>query len=174
MLRIYLMTLTLIATTAMAQQPKPSPRTGDLNAFTGTWRCDGTAFASPWGPEHRTKATIRVAWVLNGFWLHAKYAEQKTAQNPYPAAGDVYWGYDEQKKKLSGCALNNFGGFVAIESDGRTGDTNVWNGTMSLGGLNIKTRDTFVRKSAREVTHKTEAEKDGTWIPLSAETCRRK
>ena len=174
MVRIYVVILTVLATTAFAQQPKPSPRLGDLRAFTGTWRCDGIAFASPWGIEHPTKATIRVSWVLNGFWLYAEYAEQKTAQNPNPAAGRVYWGHDDQKKKLSGYAMNNFGGSVVIESDGWKGNTIVWNGTMSLGGMDIPTRDTFIQKNAREVAHTTEAQMNGQWVQLSSETCRKK
>lgn len=174
MLRICLVTLTLLATTTLAQQPKPSPRLAGLNAFTGTWRCTGTAFASPWGPEHPTAAKIRVAWVLGGFWLEADYAEQKTAKNPNAAAGRVYWGHDDQKKKLSGFAVNNHGGSVSIESDGWSGDTIVWNGTMSLAGMTIPTRDTFVRKSAREIAHKTEAEMNGQWVQLTGETCRKK
>jgi hypothetical protein len=166
-------TLVLFAATAFAQ-PAPSPRLGDLQSFAGTWTCTGKAFQSPWGPEHPTTATIRVIWDPGRYWLHAAYAEQKTARNPHPASGHVFWGYDEASKKFIGYAVNNFGGHETIESDGWKGETIVWTGTMQGAGASIPTRDTFTRKSAREVTHLTEAELGGKWMPLDGETCRKK
>ena len=170
--RTYVLLFALVATTALAQ-PKPSPRLGDLTAFAGNWRCTGTTFASPWGPEHPTTANIRVEWVLGRFWLNAEYAEKKTARNPNPASGHVHWGYDEQTKKLTGYAVNNFGGHEMVESDGWTEDTIVWTGKMSAGGMTVATRDTFVRKGARAVQHKTEAELQGRWMKLNEETCKK-
>src|ERR1051325_10286817 len=122
---ISVLVATLLAATVLAQ-PKPSPRLGDLKAFAGEWTCKGTTFTSSFGPAHPTAATIHVSWVLGSYWLRAMYAETKTPKNPIPAAGHVYWGYDEQTKKLTGYAVNNFGGHVKVESDGWKGDTIVW------------------------------------------------
>ena len=163
---------TLLASTVIAQS-KPSPRLGDLKAFAGTWSCKGTAFKTQWGPEHPTAATIKVWWVLGSFWLKAEYTEKKTPQNPHPAAGHVYWGYDERTKSLMGYAVDNFGGHVVIESDGWHGDTIVWNGTMSVAGMSFPTRDTFIRKSAKEVSHTTQAQMNNQWMTLNEETCRK-
>lgn len=170
--RTYFLAIALLAATALAQ-PTPSPHLGDLRLFAGTWQCKGTTFATPWGPEHPTVATIHVQWVLGRYWLHVEYAEKKTARNPHPAAGHVYWGYDEGEKKHVGYFVNNFGGHERIESEGWNADTIVWTGRMSAGGSPIATRDTFVRKSATEVAHKTEAEMNGNWMTLDAETCKK-
>src|SRR5690349_14633041 len=102
---------TLLAATVVAQ-PKPASRLADLNAFVGNWTCKGTAFQTQYGPQHPTVATIRVTWVLGSHWARAEYAEKKTPQNPNPAAGHVYWGWDERMNSLMGYAVNNFGGHV--------------------------------------------------------------
>ena len=171
-MRIYVLVLSFLATTLFAQ-PQPSERLGDLKHFAGDWRCTGKAFASAFGPEHPTTAKIRVTWVRGRYWLFADYAETKTAQNPNPAAGHVHWGYDERTKKFTGYAVNNFGGHSTIESDGWHGDTIVWTGTTSVGEMTFKTRDTFIRPSARVVVHSTEAEIQGRWVTLDEETCRK-
>jgi len=170
--RVYVVIFTILAASAFAQTA-PSSRLGDLKPFAGSWRCTGKAFKTQWGPEHPTIATIHVTWVLNSFWLHANYAEQKTKSNPHPAAGHVYWGYDEKLKKLAGYAVNNFGGRVAVESDGWNGDTIVWSGEMSAGGTSFPTRDTFVRRNKSTIEHKSEAQVGGNWIELDTESCRK-
>lgn len=157
---------TVSAATAFAQS-SPPPDLQNLKSFAGTWRCTGTAFKTQWGPEHPTVATIHVTWILDSYWMQATYAEEKTAKNPHPAAGHAYWGYDPQSKRFVGHAVNNFGGHEAIESDGMKGDTLVWSGNM--GG--VATRDTFVLKSAKVVTHTTELEIGGQWLAADAETC---
>lgn len=171
MRRIEVLALIVFTAAAMAQ---PSPRLRDLNSFAGTWTCNGKAFATPWGPEHPTTATIHVVWDLGAYWLHADYAEKKTASNPHPAAGHVYWGWDELEKKFAGHFVNNFGGHEVIASDGWHGDTIIWTGQMNTPQGPMATRDTFVRKSGREITHTTEAQMKGAWSELDAETCKKK
>jgi hypothetical protein len=154
-------------------QPKPSPRLADLKPFAGTWRCSGKAFASAWGPEHATRATIHVVWKLRGYWLAIDYEEVKSAGNPHPAEGYVYWGYDEGTQKLTGHAVDNGGGHSTIESTGWEGDTIVWSGPMHVAGMTIASRNTFVKKSASEIRHMTEAEIEGKWQKFDEETCRK-
>jgi hypothetical protein len=77
-----------------------NPKLKELEPFVGTWQCIGTAFASPFGPEHPTKATVTGAWILGGAWLEIHYAEAKTAKNPHPYDVRGFYGYDEQPKAL--------------------------------------------------------------------------
>jgi len=172
MRKLFVLIAILLATAALAQ-PKPSTHLGDLSSFVGDWTCHGKTLASQFGPEHPTTASIHVSWVLGSFWLQAQYAEKKTPQNPHPASGHVYWGYDEMTKKLTGFGVNNFGGHVKIESDGWHGDTIIWTGTMSAGGATFGTRDTFIRKSSREVSHTTQAQMGANWTTIDEETCKK-
>jgi len=171
MTRFSLVVVMLFAATAVAQPAPPSKRLADLTHFQGTWTCTGKAFASPWMPEHSKVATIHVDWVLGGYFLNAVWVERKTASNPRPAAGHVYWGYDEQTKKFAGWAADNFGANGPIASAGWDGDTIVWTGSFTVNGVTINTRDKFVRKSAKQIDHTTEADMGGTWTLFNQETC---
>ncbi|HSY51700.1 MAG TPA: DUF1579 family protein [Thermoanaerobaculia bacterium] len=170
----YLFVLAALVVASAFAQPKPSPRLADLQSFAGTWRCNGKAFASAWGPEHATRATIHVVWALRGFWLAIDYTEYKTLHNPHPAQGTVLWGYDEGTQKLTGYAVDNGGGHSMVESTGWDGATIVWSGPMHVAGMTIPSRNTFVRKSPREIKHTTEAEIEGKWQTFDEETCRKK
>ena len=167
-----LLLLVFLASGVFAQTA-PSPSLEELEVFEGFWNCNGTAFASAFGPERPIRATIRVEWVLNDFWLNSEYVERRTGKNPAPAAGHVHWGYDEKTQKLTGYGVNNFGGHIKVESDGFTGDTIVWSGTMNVGLASFPTRDTFIRKSSREIEHMTEADIGGQFVTLNRETCKK-
>ena len=174
MVRISFVALMLLAVTVAAQPTPPSKRLADLHDFQGTWTCTGKALASPWMPEHSKIATIHVNWVLGDYFLNAVWVEKKTASNPHPAAGHVYWGYDEQAKKFVGWAADNFGANGPIESTGWAGDAIVWTGSFTVNGHAINTRDKFVRKGPKQIDHATEADLGGTWTLFNQETCLKK
>src|ERR1700719_3672516 len=96
--RFIVLALLIVASTSFAQSA--ADQLSSLNAFVGTWKCTGTAFASDMGPEHSTAATVTGKWVLSGKWLEMRYIEEKTKKNPMPYAVTAYWGWDEGQKKL--------------------------------------------------------------------------
>lgn len=168
-----LVAVSALATIPALAQPAPSPHLEDLEIFEGFWNCNGMAFSSPFGPERPIRATINVEWTLDDFWLNSEYTERRTGKNPKPAAGHVHWGYDELTRKFTGYGVNNFGGYIKVDSDGWIGDTIIWSGTMNIGGTAFPTRDIFFRRSTREIQHRTEAQLDGQFVALNEETCRR-
>src|SRR6187401_2046588 len=69
---------------APAGPPTPAPEMAQLKILEGRARCTGTQNASPFGPEHATRAIARAKIGLGGFWMTLRYDERKTKQNPNP------------------------------------------------------------------------------------------
>lgn len=150
-----------------------NPKVKDLEGFAGTWKCTGTAFASPWGPEHPTKATVTGAWTLGGAWLEIHYTEAKTAKNPHPYEVRALWGYDEQPKAFFGGSFDNMGSYATGQSPGWEGDTLVFTGATHAGGMTVNSRDSFTRAGKNEMDHSTEMEGKDGWKKVDQEVCKR-
>ena len=153
---------------------KPDPMLRQLDYFAHDWQCSGTAYASPMAPEHRTMATVTSKWGLNGYWVPFTYAEKKTAENPMPFMVSGFFGYDAMKKQLVIGTVDNMGGFSTSSSSGWNGDSIVFTGPWNMGSMTVTGRDTFTKKSDKEMVHVGEIEMNGQWTKLGMETCTRK
>jgi hypothetical protein len=167
---LVLLSLVVLAGQAMAMEPDPILKQ-QLGFLARNFDCKGIAYASPMAPEHPTQATVTAAWTLGGYWAGFTYAEKKTAQNPMPFAVRGVMGYDPQAKKLVMGSADNMGGYTSAASDGWNGDALVFVGPWHMGTQTVSGRDTFMKKSATEMTHKAEIEADGKWMTLGQETC---
>ena len=174
--RLIFVCLTLAATIAAAQEmPKPSPKLKELNYFAGTWSCKGEFLGGPnMPPAHPTTSTVKAMWVLGGYWLEINYVEDKTAKNPMPFDGRIFWGWDEGSKKFAAGNIDNTGGYGTETSDGWNGTTLTLEGPSHMGPMTARARDVFTKKSDKELMHSGEIEDNGKWKKMDEETCTRK
>jgi hypothetical protein len=168
--RMLAMAVCLITVAAFGQS---NPKLKELKVFVGTWQCTGVAFASPWGPEHPTKAVVHGSWILGGAWLEVHYAETKTAKNPHPYDVRAFWGYDEQPKAFVSGTVDDMGSYATEQSPGWAGDKLIFTGPMHGGGMTMNSRDIFTKVSDKEIHHESEIDENGTWKKLDRETCKR-
>jgi hypothetical protein len=166
--------LLFIASVAFAQgAPKPAPEMSQVKYFAGSWTCSGDAPASPFGPAHKTKSTMTLKSDLDGFWVDGMISEMKTASNTHPVRGMIHLGYDSAAKQNVMVWLDNFGSWATEMSPGWQGDTMVWTGDQMLMGEKAAAKDTFVKKSDSEFTHKFELQTKGQWGTIVDETCKK-
>ena len=170
MKRLVCLFVFLVAGTALAQSRPAELKWVD--PFVGSWACKGIVYAGDWGPEHPTTATIDSKWAYGGMWLKTDYRESKTAKNPKPMTGEGLWGYDSELKKLVGGWVDSTGAYQTQQSDGWKGDTIVFEGPFHAG-MTANGRDTFVKKSAKEMTHVFELDMKGTWTKVESDTCKK-
>jgi len=165
----------LLGVSALAQDaPKPAPEMAQVKYFAGSWTCSGDAPASPYGPAHKTQSTLMLKLDLDGFWYGGMLTEMKTASNKHPVKGVLHLTYDASAKQYVLVWLDNFGSWATETSPGWQGDTMVWTGDQMVMGEKATARDTFVKKSDREYTHKFELEMKGQWGTIVDETCKKK
>jgi Protein of unknown function (DUF1579) len=173
------MVLILSATTVVANQHMETKAMAadpmrQLDPMIGMWQCKGTAFQTPWFPEHPTTAEVSEKWILDGKWVAFTYAEKKTAQNPMPFTATGYFGYDPELKMYVVGGVDSIGGYSTGASKGWMGDTITFEGPWHMGAMTATSRDTFTKKGANEIRHKGELEYEGKWMTLGEETCTRK
>ena len=162
------------ATGSTMAMPKPAPEMDQLKWMNGTWHCTGKTMASPMGPEHTSEAEVKAGSTLGGMWLLGHYQEKKSAENPMPISADEYWTYDSGEKMWDRVVVDNMGGFGTGNSKGWEGDKLVWTMEGMMGGQKMKGRDTFVKKSATELTTTGEmGTPDGKWVTLYEGTCKK-
>ena len=176
---ILMVALTLAATAAFANQHDEKKAMApdmlrQLDPLVGTWQCKGIAYTTPWFPEHPTAATVSQEWTLGGKWLAFTYAEKKSAENPMPFTTTGFFGYDPEVKMLVVVGVDSAGGYSTESGSGWVGDVLTFEGPWHMGAMTAKVRDTFTKKSAREVAHMGELEYEGKWMKLGQETCTRK
>ena len=166
--------LLLVGSAALAQQaPKPAAEMSQIKYYAGAWKCSGDAPASPFGPAHKTQTSLTLKSDLDGFWYDGMMTEMKTASNTHPVKGMLHLGYDSTAKQYVLVWLDNFGSWATEMSPGWQGDTMVWTGDMMAMGEKAGARDTFVKKSDTEFTHKFELNMKGQWGTIVDETCKK-
>jgi len=166
--RILAVALCLVTAAAFGQV---NPKVKDLQPFIGTFQCTGTAFASEYGPEHPTTATVTGSWALGGAWVQIHYVEKKTAKNPHPYEVIALWGYDA--KMFVAGSFDNMGGYGSSQSPGWQGDKLIFTGPMHGGGMSSNARDTFTKVGTNEIDHEGAMEVKGKWVKLDSEKCKR-
>lgn len=167
--------VSLAAVSAFAQAPPPpAPEMAQFKTFDGTFACTGESPATPFGPAHKTEATVKGGSDFGGYWFITRYDEKKAAGNPHPVSAQMTWGYDGAQKKFIGSCIDSFGTVCHETSAGWQGDTMVWEGEAMGGGQKMGSRDTFTRKGTTTIVHKGEMQSEGKWILLDEETCIKK
>jgi len=167
------------ATALLASDQPPAPTVppaelSQLSFFTGNWKCTGRAFATPFGPEHTTTATVVGASVVGGWWQELKYDEAKSAANPVPVHASMMLGYDSEKKQFVAVCFDSFGMHCSQAAPSWVGDTLAFAGHSSMGDGKTGVRDTFTKSGANGITHVGEMQgPDGAWMKLDEETCTR-
>jgi hypothetical protein len=109
---------------------------------------------------------------MDGFSYAGMMTEMKTASNPDPVKGMVHIGYDGTAKSTS-CCGSTTSGAGPLRSRPAGSDTMVWTGDQNVMGEKATARDTFVKKSDTEYTHKFELQMKGQWSPIVDETCKK-
>jgi hypothetical protein len=180
LIRVFVLGAALsLAVPAVAEEkpmaaPKPPQEMSQLSYFLGNWTCTGKTFATPFGPEHPTEATVHFVHALGGFWDAFHYDETKTASNPMPYSAGGFWGYDPGDKVFVERCQDNMGGWCQTTSKGWVGDVLTFEGPGSMGGQKMGMRDIFTKKSATEVVHAGEMQgPDGKWMRTDEETCKK-
>ena len=160
-------------TLAQEGPPKPAPELSQLKYFAGSWSCSGDAPAGPFGPAHKTQSSLTLKADLDGFWYAGTMTEMKTASNPHPVKGMLHLGYDPASKQFVQVWVDNMGAWATQMSPGWQGDTWVFAGDQVVMGEKASARDTLVKKSDTEFTHKFELTMKGQTSTIIEETCRR-
>jgi Protein of unknown function (DUF1579) len=174
MKRIMFAIASLAAATVLAQAPPPpAPEMAQLKPFDGMFSCTGQSPASPFGPAHKTQATVKGGADFGGYWFIVRYDEKKTAENPQPLSAQLTWGYDGTQKRFVGTCIDAFGTSCNLTSAGWQGDTMVWEGESTMGGQKMGFRDTFTRKGTG-ILHKGEMQSEGKWVVLDEENCAKR
>jgi uncharacterized protein DUF1579 len=160
---------------ALAQEgpPKPAAELAGLKYFAGSWSCSGDAPAGPFGPAHKTQSSLMLKSDLDGFWYAGTMTEMKTASNPHPVKGMLHLGYDATSKQFVQVWVDNMGAWATQMSPGWQGETLVFSGDQTVMGEKAMARDTLVKKSDTEFTHKFELTMKGQTSTIIDETCKR-
>jgi len=152
--------------------PKPAAEMSQFAYFNGSWSCKGKAFASPFGPEHETEATVMAKPGLGGFRYMMHYDEMKSAANPAPYHAVMIMGFDPGQKMFDSSCFDSMGGACSETSPGWKANVFAFEGTMVGMGQKMGVRDIFTKISATEVQHAGEIQgPDGKWMRIDEETC---
>lgn len=153
---------------------KPAAELSQLKYLEGDWTCTGKAFATPMSAEHPTRGHAHIKSELGGFWDHARYQEDKTAENPSPYEVEALWGYDAAARTFVAGSVDNMGAYGKSTSPGWSSDTFVFTGEMNMEGRKVPARDTFTRTSGGGLSHRGEVgNPDGSWMQTDEESCRK-
>jgi hypothetical protein len=154
--------------------PKPAVELDTFKFFTGKWKCDGKAFASPMSPtEHAVKGSAEGKLVVDNFWQSFTYEEKKTKEHPGLKVNG-YWGYDQGAKRFVRGAVGNHGEWDTASAPGWEGDKLVWTGELSGPMGRVPFHHTFTKKSDKEWTHLLELRlPDGKWVPAEDIACKK-
>ena len=163
----------LIVASAFRRLPGPPRNCHSFKYFAGSWSCSGDTPASPFGPAHKTKSSLMLKSDLDGFWYTGTVTEMKTESNTHPVKGMLHFGYDATAKQFVQVWVDNFGTWSTEMLPGWQGDTLVWTGDQMVMGEKATARDTLVKKSDTEFTHKLELNMKGQWSPVIDEICKR-
>jgi hypothetical protein len=161
------------ATAAASSMPKPAAELDQLKLFEGTWRCEGKLPAGPFGPEQSYKSTFKVKKDVDNFWYALDYEQKKSKQHPMVMKARGFIGYDPAGKKFVATGVDNSGGWVTETSAGWEGDKMVLTGEASLMGQKTPFRESFTKKSDKEMVWQAEAKLGKDFVVLGADVCKK-
>jgi hypothetical protein len=153
--------------------PKPSPELdAAYKGMEGNWKCDTTFAANamgPGSPEVKAKTTIKFKKDLGGFWYRGDYEVKKTKDFP-GMKGTVYLGQDG--KQLLTTNIDATGGMTSGTGTA-SGDTVTFTEEGHMMGQKVKTRETLLKKSDKEIVHKFEVDMGKGFQPMGEDDCKK-
>jgi Protein of unknown function (DUF1579) len=153
--------------------PKPAAELDQLKMFEATWKCDGKQPAGPMGPEQDYKSTFKGRKDVDSFWIAFEYSQKKSKAHALPIVAKGYLGFDPAAKKYVTLGVDNMGGSVSESSPGWEADKLTFTGDGQMGGQKISFRETYTKKSDKEMIWSGEMKMGKDWIPVGTDTCKR-
>src|SRR5262249_34970856 len=144
--------------------PQPGPELSQLGFFVGTFECKGDAFQTTMSQPHPVERTILGKMDLDGFWLFMRFEDKDTEVNPMPIRGNWQLGYNAKDKNFQAIWTDNLGRWFPQTSAGWVGDTIAFTGEFSLDNQKAAVRDSFTKKSEREMTMTVDIQRGGEWM----------
>jgi hypothetical protein len=151
--------------------PRPAAQMAQLELFGGSWSCDGTMAASPFGRAGKMTSTVRAQMDLGGFWQSG--VVKGTSPGMPPMEGQFHMTYDTAGKRYLMLWIDNMGGWAQSTSPGWDGETIVFTGESFMAGKRYTTRDTFANGPEGAMRHSWDVQGDSKWLPVGEETCRK-
>lgn len=156
--------------------PKPAP---EFEAFMkggdGSWKCDTTMVAGamgPGSPEMKTKCSIKIKKVLDGFAYEGEMDQKKTKEMP-GVKGKFTMAFDSSKKLLLSNFMDSMGTVVST-SGTISGDSATLTGSGTMMGQAMKVRETIVTKAGgKEMTHTVDVDMGKGFVPMVKDECKR-
>jgi hypothetical protein len=158
--------------------PAPSPELDTLfKSYEGSWKCETTFVAGamgPGSPEVKSTSAVKIKKdkELGGFWYRGDYQVKKTKTFPGMRAGFLL-GYEAGAKTALFMAANSTGGNVSASAPAATPDSVSFIGDGWMMGQKVKFRESMVKKSDKEVEHKTEVDAGKGFQPFVDELCKK-
>jgi hypothetical protein len=165
----------LLAVSAFAQAPsKPGPEVKKLDYFAGTWTTDATVGQGPWGSGGKLTSTTTYEWLPGEFFLSGRRDSKMPAELGGESTSTVVMGYDDDQRTYTADEFNSQGMHIASKGT-LSGDTWVWTGTRSFGGMDIEQRITLKIVSPTKYNMKFETSLDGSnWMTFMEGTVTKK
>jgi hypothetical protein len=163
------------AAMAPAGPPKPSPELiTTTKYFVGSWKCDGTMPAGPWGPGGKETTAMSFKMELGDMWMAVEGDMKMADAKMPPMTFRGVNGYDPTTKKFMRMDWDSMGGVAHMSSPGWEADKMVFTGDGMMMGQKTKMRHTMVKKSDTEMTSTFEmAGADGKWMPMGTDVCKK-
>jgi hypothetical protein len=147
----------------MAQAPKPGPEVQKLAYYTGTWKTEGDAKASPFGPAGKFSGTDTCEWFAGGFQLVCR--GEGTGPAGKTTSLDIL-AYDKEAKAYAYFGINSRGENESAKGS-LAGNTWTWLWEGTEAGKPSRLRYTEVQVSPTSYTFKGEISvADGPWTVI--------
>jgi Protein of unknown function (DUF1579) len=102
---------------AMEMPKPPSEVAAAAKEMVGTWKCKGTAAASPMGPEHKYESTITYKLSPDKYWIVGTYSEKKSKEHPMVYKFTEYRTYDTKASKWVVAHIAEMGALLTGSGD---------------------------------------------------------
>jgi hypothetical protein len=163
------------AAAAPMEAPKPPEQVAAAaKMMAGTWKCAGTANASPMGPEHKYEATVTWKISADKFWIVGNYAEKKTKEHPMAYKFTEYRTYDSKANKWVASHMGETSGDLMTGSG--TGDDKGSDWTFKSATTSMMPGDFHLVstvKSPKEIEMKGEVVAPDGAKPVFSSTCKK-
>lgn len=144
------------------EMPKPGPEQKALARFAGTWKMEGTAEASPFGPGGKFSGTETCKTFED--WHMVCDSSADTPMGPMKSHAVMT--YDRNAKQYRYLSVSNMPD-AEMATGTRTAKSWIFTSKMDVGGKTIHSRFTMTETSPTAHTVSWEISEDGkTWKPI--------
>ena len=117
-------------------------------------------------------STVESHTDLGGFWQSGT-VKATGGGMPGTMEGSFRMTYEPGTKQYVLFWMDSMGAFSKAVSSAWEGDTMVFTGEGTMGGLTTPVRDSFTKGADGTLQHTWEIQADGKWMPMGKETCRK-